>query len=87
MGVKVSYDVGVNLDELSPYVHGRLKELQYGQKGDLAEFLGISLGQLSHYINGVRPAPQKYVPKILEFFQERINIQVVSMVTGEVIRE
>lgn len=83
----MAYAIPVDLEQLSPYVLSRLQQLQYGQKGELAQALGISLAQLSHYINGSRPIPQKYIPGILGFFRERINLQVVSIDTGEVLKE
>lgn len=83
----MNYAVPVDLEHLSPYVLSRLQTLQYGQKGELAKELGIGLAQLSHYINGTRPIPQKYIPGILRYFREEINIQVVDILTKKVIKE
>lgn len=84
---RMTYAQTVELDELTPYVKEKLGGLQYGQKGKLAEHLGVSLAQLSHYLTGARPVPQKYVPGILAFFGERANVQIIRDADGAVIVE
>lgn len=81
----MTYADAVQLEELTPYVKSKLNGLQYGQKGELAKHLGVSLAQLSHYLTGTRPVPQKYMSGILAFFGERVNIQIVR--AGEVTTE
>ncbi|MFC3834218.1 helix-turn-helix domain-containing protein [Deinococcus rufus] len=77
----------MELDRLPVYVRGRLQELKYGQKGELAQMLGISVAQLSHYVTGTRPIPGKYIAGILVFFDERVNVQIKRADTEEVIFE
>ena len=72
------YPTQVDLDQLPPYVLQKLQELQYGQKGKLAAHLGIGLAQVSHFITGTKPIPQKYIPGILSFFNERADVQIIS---------
>lgn len=80
----MNYPMPVELDALPPYVQGKLQTLKYGEKGKLAAHIGVKIAQLSHFINGERPIPQKYIPGILSFFDERINLQIVNDKTGEV---
>lgn len=82
----MDYPKPVQLDELPPYIQGRLQELKYGQKGELAKKLGVPLTQVSHFITGTRPVPQKYIPGILEFFGERVNLQIIRLDTEEVVK-
>jgi hypothetical protein len=74
------YAEAVQLQDLSPYVKSKLDSLQYGQKGEMAKHLGISLSQLSHYLTGTRPVPQKYIPGILAYFDEQLDIQISRVV-------
>lgn len=79
------YACPVELDRLPAYVQGRLQELKYGQKGELAQILGISVAQLSHYVTGNRPIPSKYLSGILDFFDEKINVQIKRTDNGDIV--
>lgn len=72
----MTYAEFVDLDDLPAYAREKLLTLKHGEKGDLADYLKVSAGNVSHWITGRRAVPLDQVKGILAFFKEEADVSV-----------
>ena len=75
MVIKSPYTDNVNWEEVQAALRERMGNLKRGEKGALADKLGVSSAVLSQLISGYRPITRERAEDILKALDGRMNYQ------------